>query len=124
MFYLAYGPGPRIMSTSWTEFDVVPPAMGLEHTKNTLPEFSDRLTWSHYRALMRVDRTDARDYYEKESISGSWTVRQLERQIRSHSFDRLVATQEKHGGMSRSDRPLIPSVSEVTACAGRSLRTV
>ena len=30
--------------------------------------FSPQLSWSHYRALMRVVKTDVRDFYEREAI--------------------------------------------------------
>ncbi|MCP4297720.1 MAG: DUF1016 domain-containing protein, partial [Proteobacteria bacterium] len=29
--------------------------------------FNSSLNWSHYRALMRVSNTEARDFYEKEA---------------------------------------------------------
>jgi len=35
-----------------------------------LPAFSPQLTWSHYRALMRVESVEARDFYEREAIAG------------------------------------------------------
>jgi hypothetical protein len=34
--------------------------------------FSPQLSWSHYRALMRVNSVDARDFYEREAIAGGW----------------------------------------------------
>ena len=55
--------------------------------------FDERLSWSHYRALMRIELPAAREYYEKESVAGGWSIRTLERQIRTHSYERLVATQ-------------------------------
>ncbi len=59
--------------------------------------FSPQLTWSHYRALMRVDSLDARDFYEREAIDCGWSKVQLERQIHSFYFDRIVANQGKKG---------------------------
>jgi hypothetical protein len=36
-----------------------------------LPQgFSSQLTWSHYRALMRVENREARDFYEREAVAG------------------------------------------------------
>lgn len=52
--------------------------------------FSPQLTWSHYRALMRVDNSAARDFYEQEAIECGWSKAQLERQIHSFYFERLV----------------------------------
>ena len=55
--------------------------------------FSPQLSWSHYRALMRVENTDARDFYEHEAIAGGWDKRTLERQIHSFYFERLLKSQ-------------------------------
>ena len=51
--------------------------------------------WSHYRALMRVEHPDARAYYEREAASNGWSVRQLERQIHSLLFERLLKSKEQ-----------------------------
>jgi len=52
--------------------------------------FSPQLTWSHYRALMRVENLAARDFYEREAIAGGWDKRTLERQIQSFYHERLL----------------------------------
>jgi len=46
--------------------------------------FSSQLSWSHYRALMRVENEEARLFYEREAMAGSWDKRTLERQIHSY----------------------------------------
>ena len=48
------------------------------------------LSWSHYRLLMRVENSDARRHYIREGISQNWSVRTLERQIDSLSYERLL----------------------------------
>jgi predicted nuclease of restriction endonuclease-like (RecB) superfamily len=55
--------------------------------------FSPQLNWSHYRALMRVENVEARDFYEQEAIAGGWDKRTLERQIHSFYFERLLKSQ-------------------------------
>jgi len=60
-------------------------------------DFSPQLTWSHYRALMRVDNRAARDFYEREAIECGWSKVQLERQIHSFYFERVVANQGASG---------------------------
>ncbi|OGK05571.1 MAG: hypothetical protein A2519_11715, partial [Candidatus Raymondbacteria bacterium RIFOXYD12_FULL_49_13] len=52
--------------------------------------FSPQLSWSHYRALMRVDNREARDFYEREAVAGGWDKRTLERQIRSLYYERIL----------------------------------
>lgn len=51
------------------------------------------LSWSHLRLIMRVDSPQAIDYYCREAREQNWTVRQLERNIKSQSFQRLLSTQ-------------------------------
>lgn len=53
--------------------------------------FSPQLSWSHYRALMRVENVAARDFYEREASECGWSKVQLERQIHSFYYDRIVA---------------------------------
>jgi predicted nuclease of restriction endonuclease-like (RecB) superfamily len=52
------------------------------------------LTWSHYRLLMRVDEPNRREFYLTECADSGWTSRQLERQINSFFYERLLATQQ------------------------------
>ncbi len=52
-----------------------------------------KLSWSHNRLIMRVNDAKARRYYLTESTEQQWSVRQLERNIKSHSFQRLLSTQ-------------------------------
>jgi len=51
------------------------------------------LSWSHLRLIMRVDSPQALDYYCKEAREQNWTVRQLERNIKTQHFERLLSTQ-------------------------------
>jgi predicted nuclease of restriction endonuclease-like (RecB) superfamily len=52
-----------------------------------------KLSWSHNRLIMRVENPKARGYYLHEGTAQNWTVRQLERNIKSQSFQRLLSTQ-------------------------------
>lgn len=51
------------------------------------------LSWSHYRLLMRIENQGQREFYLKECAECGWSVRQLERQINSFFYERLLATQ-------------------------------
>lgn len=53
---------------------------------------SDKLSWTHYRMLTKVSNTKAREYYAKEAAAGKWSVRQLERQIATQYYERLLST--------------------------------
>ena len=55
------------------------------------------LSWSHYRLLLKIERRKERDFYEIESSKNHWSVRQLERQINSLLFHRLLKSRDKEG---------------------------
>lgn len=56
---------------------------------------SSQLTWTHYKALVRIDDLNKRDFYLAEAGKNAWTVRQLERQINSLLYERLLMSQDK-----------------------------
>lgn len=53
------------------------------------------LTWSHFRALLSVTDTKARDWYLAEASSENWSVRTLDRNIGSQYYYRLLQSQHK-----------------------------
>ena len=53
------------------------------------------LSWSHYRVLMRIQDPAARDFYSEECAKSAWSVRQLERQINTMYYQRLLASRDK-----------------------------
>ena len=57
------------------------------------------LSWTHYRTLLRVDKPDARAFYEIEAIKNNWAARELERQINSLLYERLALSKDKKGLM-------------------------
>jgi hypothetical protein len=62
--------------------------------------FSPDLSWTHYRLLMRVENVHARSFYEIEAIRGRWSTPDLERQINSLLFERLLRSRNKKGVMA------------------------
>lgn len=60
-----------------------------------------QLSWTHYRLLMRVENESARDFYIGECISENWSTRQLERQINSFYYERLLSS--RHKGRVRAE---------------------
>ena len=55
----------------------------------------DELSWTHYRLLMRVENEYAREFYTEEAIKSNWSTRQLEREINSFFYERLLSSQNK-----------------------------
>lgn len=53
------------------------------------------LSWSHYRILMRISDEERRSWYTEECAKAGWSVRQLERQINTMFYDRLLASKDK-----------------------------
>lgn len=53
------------------------------------------LSWTHYRLLMKVSNEQARSFYIDECIKAQWSSRQLERQINSFYYQRILASQDK-----------------------------
>lgn len=56
---------------------------------------SSQLTWTHWRALLRVQNEVARNYYIEECSAANWSVRQLERQINTMYYERMLASRDK-----------------------------
>jgi len=52
----------------------------------------DQLSWSHYRLIMRVENERARQFYVDECAKSNWSVRQLDRQINSFFYERLLSS--------------------------------
>ncbi len=59
--------------------------------------FHPHLGWSHYRALMRVDDAAARAFYEQEAAECGRSKAQLERQIHTAYYQRILANQGQAG---------------------------
>jgi len=107
-FYLAYSERGTILFPPGRESlapEILSPSgRALSRSRESAPlgseslqGFAPQLTWSHYRALMRVDSLAARDFYEREAIDCGWSKAQLERQIHSFYFERIVANQGEKG---------------------------
>jgi len=53
------------------------------------------LSWTHYRLLLRVENDKAREWYMNEAADQNWSTRQLDRQISTLYYERLLASREK-----------------------------
>ena len=54
-----------------------------------------QLSWSQYKLLIRLDNEDKRGFYIAEKVKNNWTVRQLERQIYSNLYERLLLSNDR-----------------------------
>ncbi len=79
---------------SYSDYSPIGHAMRGQSRKH---QFSPKLGWIHYRALMRIHRTESRRFYEIEAQKNHWSGRELERQIGSLLFERLLKSKDKKG---------------------------
>ncbi|HOB72659.1 MAG TPA: PDDEXK nuclease domain-containing protein, partial [bacterium] len=89
-FYQNY----KIQQALPAELDKFPETM-----QNTIEYLSSRfvLGWTHYVTLMTVKNDEERRFYEIEATKNGWGYRELERQINSALFERLVLSRDKNG---------------------------
>jgi predicted nuclease of restriction endonuclease-like (RecB) superfamily len=53
------------------------------------------LSWTHYRLLLKVENEKARQFYLDECAKSAWSTRQLDRQINSFYYERLLSSQDQ-----------------------------
>lgn len=53
------------------------------------------LSWSHYRRLLSIENEKARIWYMNEAADAVWSTRQLDRQISTLYYERLLASRDK-----------------------------
>jgi predicted nuclease of restriction endonuclease-like (RecB) superfamily len=68
-----------------------------------------QLSWSHYKLLLGVDNEDKREYYIAETVKNNWSVRQMERQINSQLFERLLLSNDKESVLAVARNEVIPT---------------
>ncbi len=54
-----------------------------------------QLNWSQYRSLLRIEDPHKREYYELEAAHNGWTGREMDRQIQSGLYERLLLSNDK-----------------------------
>jgi predicted nuclease of restriction endonuclease-like (RecB) superfamily len=53
------------------------------------------LSWTHYRTLLKVEGSSAREWYMTEAVEQNWSSRALERQIGTLYYERLLASKDR-----------------------------
>jgi len=54
-----------------------------------------QLSWTHYRSLISINSHEKRDFYLAETVKNNWTARQMDRQIASQYYERLLLSTDK-----------------------------
>lgn len=70
------------------------------------------LSWSHYIELLKIEDSNERSFYEKESINSHWGVRELKRQMKSMLFHRVALSTDKKNVLELSKQGQIIETPE------------
>ena len=105
---------PRLAERLTAEFGRGFDASNLRHMRLFYRSFPIRdalrheLSWTHYRALARVDNEAARHWYANEAVSLNWSARALDRQISTLYYDRLLLSRDKASVAAEARELLTP----------------
>lgn len=77
-------------------------------TYPVINEVHPQLNWYQYRLLIRVEDDYKREYYELEAANHAWTGRELERQINSLLYERLLMSNDKEAVLAVARKERIP----------------
>lgn len=67
-----------------------------------------QLNWTQYRMLIQIPDKDKREYYELETVNNCWTAREMERQINSQLYERLLLSNDKESVLAVARKERIP----------------
>lgn len=68
-----------------------------------------QLSWTQYKLLLSLDNEDKREFYIAESVKNNWTSRQLERQINSSLWERLLMSSDRKDVLAVARNEKLPS---------------
>lgn len=71
-----------------------------------------QFSWTHYRTLLRIEKEDKREFYIAESVKNNWSARQLERQVNSQLFERLLLSNDVESVLKVAREEKMPSEPE------------
>ena len=68
-----------------------------------------QFSWTHYKTLISIDNQDKKDFYIAETEKNNWTARQLERQVNSQLFERLLLSNDVQSVLAVAREEKIPT---------------
>tara|TARA_R110000868_G_scaffold410505_1_gene698737 strand:+ start:22251 stop:23288 length:1038 start_codon:yes stop_codon:yes gene_type:complete len=71
-----------------------------------------QLNWTQYRLLTQLDSDEKREYYVMEASKNNWSSRQLERQIHSNLYERLLLSSDKKTVLAVARNERLPEKPE------------
>ncbi len=67
-----------------------------------------QFNWTQYRLLIAISDEYKREYYELETMNNCWTARELERQINSQLYERLLLSNDKESVLAVARKERMP----------------
>lgn len=77
----------------------------------TFPNMSalrTQFSWTHYKTLISIDNQDKRTFYIAEASKNNWSARQLERQVNSQLFERLLISNDLQSVLAVAQQEISP----------------
>ena len=71
-----------------------------------------QLNWSQYKLLIAISDNDKREYYKLEAVNNCWTKRELERQIHSQLYERLLLSTDKEAVLAMARKERLPQTPQ------------
>jgi len=117
LFYTIWPIPQTVSAESRLSIEQIPETVSRESERSELRGYRERkrqtvsavfaekafpLSWSHYVRLLAISEDHARTFYETEALQGGWSVRQLDRQISSQFYERLLLSKNKAGMLQRA----------------------
>jgi predicted nuclease of restriction endonuclease-like (RecB) superfamily len=68
-----------------------------------------QLSWTQYKLLLSVDSEEKREFYIAENVKNNWSSRQLERQVYSNLYERLLLSNDKESVLAVAKNEKLPS---------------
>ena len=101
-FYIAYSHIQKTQTLFAESFKLLK-KQNFYSIQERLPEIFP-LPWTAYIRLLSVEDKDARNFYEDEALRGGWSVRQLDRQIRSQFYTRTMLSKNKMAMLTKGTK--------------------
>ena len=71
-----------------------------------------QFNWTQYRTLIQITDKDKREYYELEAANNCWTARQMQRQINSMLYERLLLSNDKEAVLAMARKEKLPETPQ------------
>lgn len=69
-------------------------------------------SWTHYKLMLSMENNDKRDFYLAEAEKNNWSARELERQVNSQLYERLLMSNDKESVLAVAKKEKHPKKPE------------